>query len=287
MADKSSIEWTDATWPVTVGCDRVSPGCDHCYALRDGWRLAHNPNPQIQAVYGGLVSDEGERLDWTGVTRCVPERLDWPLRWTRPRRIFVCSQSDLFHKDIPTEFIGAVFDTMRRADQHTYQVLTKRPSRAALLVPQLLETLGGTWPQHIWMGVSVEHQDYTWRVDKLRHIPAPTRFISAEPLLGPLTLNLNGIAWLIAGAESGHGARPMDEDWVRSLRDQATSFGVAFFYKQNVINGKKVPLPALDGTIWNAFPDERKIEHHPTKKRAPVLGGEGLASDEKPVSTYL
>ncbi|HEY6410644.1 MAG TPA: phage Gp37/Gp68 family protein [Ktedonobacteraceae bacterium] len=268
MADKSRIEWTDASWNPITGCTEVSPGCDRCYARTFAERFRGVP---------GHHFEQGFDL------KLWPDRLDRPLGWKQPRRIFVNSVSDLFHKDIPTDFIVAVFDTMRRAHQHTYQVLTKRPSRAVLLVPQMLEALGGTWPQHIWMGVSVENQDFTWRVDKLRLIPAPTRFISAEPLLGALSLNLNGIAWLIAGAESGHGARPMHEDWVRSLRDQAVLAGVAFFYKQNALKGRKLPRPALDGVVWNAFPDAPS----PAKKLAPVLGGDGLAWDEKPLRTHM
>ena len=257
MADNSSIEWTDASWNPVTGCTEVSPGCDKCYARVFAERFRGVP---------------GHHFEYGFDLRLWPDRLELPLRWKRPRRIFVNSVSDLFHQDIPTEFILAVFDTMRRADQHTYQVLTKRPSRAVLLVPQLLEALGGTWPGHIWMGVSVENQDYTWRVDKLRQIPAPTRFISAEPLLGPLSLNLNGIAWIIAGAESGRGARPMNEDWVRSLRDQCRAKERAFFYKQKAVKGRKVPLPMLDGVVWNEFPDE----HHPGQKRAQKRSLDGL-----------
>src|SRR5450755_1178755 len=265
MADNSSIEWTDASWNPVTGCTEVSPGCDLCYARVFAERFRGVPGHHFEHGFD---------------LRLWPDRLALPLRWKRPRRIFVNSVSDLFHQDIPTEFILAVFDTMRRADQHTYQVLTKRPSRAALLVSQLLEVLGGTWPGHVWMGVSVETQDYTWRVDKLRQIPVPTRFISAEPLLGPLSLNLNGIAWAITGAESGRGARPMKEDWVRSLRDQATLAQVAFFYKQNALQGRKLPLPMLDGVVWNEFPDAPIWRT--SSQLARELGGTGGALDEKP-----
>ena len=170
--------------------------------------------------------------------------------------------SDLFHRDVPDSFIVQVFEMMAlQAPWHTYQVLTKRPSRLVntSLLTQILERIGGTWPAHIWLGVSVESSAYTWRVDALRRVPVPVRFISAEPLLGPLTLDLSGIAWLITGAESGHGARPMDEQWVRSLRDQCIQERVAFFYKQNAVRGRKIPTPTLDGRQWIQFPNEGVI----------------------------
>jgi protein gp37 len=166
--------------------------------------------------------------------------------------------SDLFHKDVPDSFVVQVFETMAlQAPWHTYQVLTKRPSRLVntSLLAQILERIGGTWPAHIWLGVSVESSAYTWRVDALRRVPVPVRFISAEPLIGLIEgLDLDGIAWLIVGSESGRGARPMQDDWVRSLRDQCIKSGVAFFFKQRTVNGKKVPLPLLDGRQWLQFP---------------------------------
>lgn len=190
-----------------------------------------------------------------------PDRFVLPFQWKKPQRIFVTSIGDLFHQDVPDDFILKVFATMILANHHTYQLLTKRPSRLMntaltdkILTLALSLTNRPFWPAHIWVGTSVESQKYTWRIDVLRRIVVPVGFISAEPLLGPLELDLTGISWLIAGAESGRSARPMDEDWVRSLRDQAISSNVAFFYKQKVIAGKKIPLPELDGKVWNEFP---------------------------------
>lgn len=254
MSEKSAIEWTDATWNPTTGCTQVSPGCDRCYAM-----VLHN---QRHAIYvqnaerwtpGGKPMP-GQYASPFETMQLFPQRLDLPLHWKQPKRIFVNSMSDLFHKDVPAEFILQVFEVMRRADHHIYQVLTKRPSRAALLAPALLEQLGGAWPWHIWMGTSVESADYRWRVDKLRQVPALVRFISAEPLLGLLRLNLTGIHWVIAGAESGEGAREMDDDWVRAIRDQCQAAHVDFFFKQRAVKGKKISLPELDGRVWSQMP---------------------------------
>lgn len=258
MSQQTSIEWTatvnpdgtimpGATWNPVTGCTEVSPGCDHCYARRFAERF--------RGVTGSPYEQGFDLKLW-------PERLELPLAWKKPRRIFANSMSDLFHQGVPDDFIVQVFDTMRRADWHTYQVLTKRPSR--LVNTRLLDKLTdlGPWPAHIWLGVSVESAAYTWRIDQLRKIPAPVRFVSAEPLLGPFVPNLRGIHWLIAGAESGPGARPMSEDWVRSLRDGSLEQGVAFFYKQNAVHGRKIPTPALDGVRWIQFPETRKGGGH-------------------------
>ncbi len=207
MSDKSSIEWTDATWNPVTGCTEVSPGCDHCYARTFAERFRGVP---------GHPYEQGFDL------RFWPQRLELPLSWKAPRRIFVNSMSDLFHKDIPDEYIERVFDTMQRADHHVFQVLTKRSARLAKLAARL------PWAPNIWMGVSVETLQYEWRIDHLRDIPAQVRFISAEPLLDSLAgLNLTGIHWLIAGGESGAGFRQCDLRWVRELRDmcQAQSVG--------------------------------------------------------------
>jgi len=241
MSSTSSIEWTDATWNPVTGCTEVSPGCDHCYALVFAERFRGTP---------GHPYEQGFDL------RLWPARLTLPVSWKTPRRIFVNSMSDLFHQNVPDSFVVQAFETMAKlAPQHIYQVLTKRPSRLAntSLLTQILDRIG-SWPAHIWLGVSVESQTYTWRTDLLRRVPTPVRFVSAEPLLGAVTLNLSGIAWVIAGAESGHGARAMDEQWVRSLRDQCVSARVAFFYKQNAERGRKIPLPMLDGEQWTQFP---------------------------------
>lgn len=244
MPGKTTIEWTDKSWNFVTGCEEVSPGCDHCYAkvLAERFR-------------GSKAFPQGFDLTMH------PERLAWPLNQKKPCKIFVNSMSDLFHKDVPDDFILRGFETMLDADWHIYQILTKRPSRLANTVLttkilNLMELKGfNTWPSHIWLGTSVESQEYAWRLAKLRQVPAPVRFVSAEPLLGALELNLAGIAWLIAGAESGHGARPMNEDWVRSLRDQAIASGTAFFYKQNAVKGHKIPTPELDGVVWKQYPE--------------------------------
>lgn len=237
----TSIEWCDSSWNFITGCDSVSPGCDHCYARTLAERFRGVP---------GNAFEQGFDLKFW------PERLALPSKWKRPRRIFVNSMSDLFHKDVPDSLILDGFDAMVQANHHIYQILTKRPSRLAnTSLTQQIVARYGAWPAHIWIGTSIERDDYVWRADKLRAVPADIRFISAEPLLGPLpSLNLDGIKWLITGAESGHGARPMNEDWVRGLRDACLAANVAFFYKQKVVKGKKVPLPELDGKVWNEYP---------------------------------
>jgi len=234
MSISSSIEWCSSTWNPVTGCTEVSPGCDHCYARTFAERFRGVPgNPYKQGFDLKL---------W-------PDRLALPYHWKKPRMIFVNSMSDLFHKDVPDEYIEQVFFVMNQNNHHIFQVLTKRPSRAALIAHKV------KWTPNIWLGTSVENNDYIWRVDKVRQTPAAIKFISAEPLLGELTnLQLSGINWLIAGAESGHGARPMNVDWVRHLRDLCQEYHVAFFLKQFAKNGHKIPLPELDGKVWNEFP---------------------------------
>jgi protein gp37 len=234
VGDRSAIEWTDATWNPVTGCVQVSPGCDHCYALTFSERFRGVP---------GHHFEQGFDL------RLWPERLEVPLRWKRPRRIFVNSMSDLFHKGVPDDFIRQVFDTMVRADWHTYQILTKRSPRVA----RLGQTL--PWAPHIWIGVSVESQKFAWRVDHLRRVPAAVRFISAEPLLGPIReLNLAGVHWVITGGESGVGARACDPDWVRGIRDRCLEYDIAFFHKQWGGRTPKSGGRLLDGRTWDQFP---------------------------------
>lgn len=212
MATKSNIEWTEATWNPVTGCTKISPGCKHCYAERMSFRL--------QAM--------GQRNYTNGFKLTLHERmLEKPLSWKKPQRIFVNSMSDLFHDDVPVDFILEVFEVMQRASWHQFQVLTKRSQRLLDLNDQI------SWPDNVWMGVSVENQDYTFRIDDLRKINAVTKFLSLEPLLGPLSgLNLNGINWVIVGGESGPGARPMCEDWVIQIRDQCNVADVPLFVKQ-------------------------------------------------------
>jgi len=247
MSDRSAIEWTNATWNPVTGCTQVSPGCDHCYALTFAERFRGVPNHPYEQGFD---------------LKLWPERLALPFSWKKPRRIFVNSMSDLFHQDVPDSFILDVFDTMIRADHHIYQVLTKRPSRLVnthlteKITEHVLRLTGKPfWPAHIWLGVSVETAAYTWRVDALRKIPAYIRFISAEPLLGPLDgLRLENIHWLISGGESGSRSRFCDPQWVRNLRDLCQDSGIAFFHKQW---GGRIPKAGgrlLDGRTWDEFP---------------------------------
>jgi protein gp37 len=234
MSDKSRIEWTEATWNPVTGCDQVSPGCAHCYAKTFAERWRGIP---------GHPYEQGFDL------RIWPERLDQPLKWKRPRTIFVNSMSDLFHEQIPDEFIAQVFDVMERANQHIFQVLTKRPERMLEIANEL------PWPANIWMGVSIENRRFVHRADLLRSAPATVRFISAEPLLGPLEgLDLTNIHWLIAGGESGPGHRPIREEWVLDLRDRCEDEGVAFFFKQWGGARPKSRGRLLEGREWNRMP---------------------------------
>ena len=242
MSDRSAIEWTEATWNPVTGCTQVSPGCAHCYAKRFAERFRGVP---------GHPYEQGFEV----VQR--PERLDQPLRWKRPRTIFVNSMSDLFHEAVADGFVASVFEVMERAERHTFQVLTKRPERAAALAPSL------PWPPNVWLGVSVENQRWTARVDALREIPAAVRFLSCEPLLGPLALDLEGVGWVIAGGESGPRARPMDIAWARGVRDQCLASGVPFFFKQwgehgpdGRREGKKRAGRLLDGRTWDEAPTQ-------------------------------
>ncbi len=235
MSDHSSIEWTDATWNPVTGCSQITPGCDHCYALRFAERFRGVPGHPYEQGFD---------------VKLWPERLEAPLHWRRPRVIFVNSMSDLFHKAVPDEFIGQVFEVMAKAHWHVYQVLTKRSSRLMRLAPYL------QWPTHIWCGVSIECERYTMRADHLRRVPATVRFISAEPLLGPLDrLELSGINWLITGGESGPGARPCRAEWIRRLRDRCQEQGVRFFHKQWGGRTPKSGGRVLDGRVWDEMPD--------------------------------
>jgi protein gp37 len=236
MALGSPIEWTQATWNPVTGCDKVSPGCTHCYAERLALRL----RAMGQANYRNGFE-----------VTLQPQMLELPLSWRRPRMIFVNSMSDLFHRDVPRDYIQRVFDVMRRANWHRFQVLTKRGERLAELDAQI------DWPANVWMGVSVESSRFVDRIDRLRGVGARVRFLSLEPLLGPLhDLDLRGIDWAIVGGESGPGARPMDAAWVTELRDQCRRAGVAFFFKQWGGRNKKKTGRTLEGRLWNEMPRE-------------------------------
>lgn len=249
MSDRSTIEWTEATWNPTTGCDRTSPGCDNCYALTLAKRLRAMGSPKYQ-------NDGNPRTSGPGFALTVhPDALDVPLRWRDPRFVFVNSMSDLFHPDVPVGFIKEVFAVMTAAPQHTFQVLTKRSKRLAELADHL------AWPNNCWMGVSVENARYVFRLKHLRAVRARVRFLSIEPLLGPLPpLDLDRIDWVIVGGESGPGARPMSADWVRPIRDQCDVAGVPFFFKQW---GGRTPTSGgrvLDGRTWDEMPSSRETD---------------------------
>lgn len=232
MSTKSGIEWTDATWNPVTGCSKVSPGCDRCYAERVALRFPKT------FPHGFAVTLRDESLSL-------------PYRWRRSRLIFVNSMSDLWHAAVPDAFIQQVFEVMSNSPRHTFQVLTKRAERLARMAPRL------PWPENVWMGVSVESSEYLWRVDYLRRVPATIRYISAEPLLGPLGhINLDGIQWLVAGGESQPGARPAQLPWFRSLRDQCGFANVPFFLKQLGGHPSKRGGDAavLDGSLWRQLP---------------------------------
>lgn len=252
MGDRSGIEWTDATWNPVTGCDRVSPGCANCYALRQAGRLKRMGSPRYQTDGDPATSGPG-----FGVAM-HPDLLDVPLRWTKPRMIFVNSMSDLFHPSVPDSFIVRVLQTAAAAPQHTFQILTKRAQRLARLAPGL------TWPPNVWIGVSVENSRYAWRADYLRAVTdAAVRFVSAEPILGPLTaLRLHGIDWVIGGGESGPGHRPLADNpqWARDLRDKCAQAGVPFFFKQWGGSTAKAGGHVLDGRTHHDWPQPRAAE---------------------------
>lgn len=221
MADKSSIEWTEATWNPTTGCDRITSGCDNCYALVLAKRLKAMGNAKYQVDGNAITSGPGFGVQMHETALAIPNT------WTAPRTVFVNSMSDLFHAKVSDTFIHQVFEVMAATPRHTYQVLTKRPIRLSKLADKL------PWPQNVWMGVSVEDMTQAWRVDRLREVPSAVRFVSAEPLLGSLSgLSLDAIDWLIVGGESGPRHRPVNETWVEELRDSCTDAEVAFFFKQ-------------------------------------------------------
>ena len=244
MAD-STIEWTDSTWNPVAGCKVVSPGCTNCYAMRMAARLS----VMGQDKYRGLTRRSGRRYVWNGKIRLDYKSLEIPIRWRKPRLIFVNSMSDLFHDDVPDSFISEVWSTMARAKRHTFQILTKRPERMREFTTQL-DLL-----PNVWLGTSVETSHYLWRIRELRATRAIVRFASFEPLLGPIYgADLAGINWVIVGGESGPGARPMESRWVRSIREQCEEQDVAFFFKQWGGPQKKRTGRELDGRTWDAMP---------------------------------
>jgi protein gp37 len=244
MSTKTGIEWTEVTWNPTTGCDRTSPGCDHCYAMT----LAKRLKAMGQAKY---QNDGSPRTSGPGFGLTVHESaLNLPVSWSVPRMVFVNSMSDLFHDDVPLEFIKRVFSVIEKTPQHTYQLLTKRSRRLRRVSGQL------SWPPNLWMGVSVESDRYLFRANDLRAVPAAIRFLSVEPLLGPLPeLDLTGIDWVITGGESGPGARPIQLEWVTNIRDICKKDGVAFFFKQWGGRTPKAGGRDLEGRTWDELPE--------------------------------
>ena len=295
MSDKTSIEWTDSTWPVITGCTHISEGCDHCYAAKlTSGRLRHLPE------YAGLA-DKGR---FNGTVRCLPDRLDWPLHWRKPRRVFVSDMADLFHDEVPTTFIAAVFDVMRQTPQHTYQILTKRHARMRSL--SRTAAFGEGWPlPNVWLGVSAEDQHWAdIRIPALIETRAAVRFVSAEPLLGPISLDrylwLNGpstagpfydyagrrrfgggvggqaitnipardLHWVIVGGESGPGARPMDSGWADRLVWECREAEVAVFVKQlGSILGRELGAGPKGGD-FDAWPEDLRVREFPVLRSA-------------------
>lgn len=230
----TGIEWTDRTWNPTTGCTKVSPGCKHCYAETLTRRFTHHfPNG----------------FEFT----LRPERLDQPLRWRKPSRIFVNSMSDLFHEDMPHEYLERVFSVMNACPQHVFQILTKRSERLLEVAPRLC------WPPNVWLGVSIETQQYVHRATALRNVGAVVRFLSCEPLLGPLDLDLDRIDWVIAGGESGPNHRPIEKRWVTSIRDQCLAAGVPFFFKQWGGATPRSRGRLLEGRVWDDYPPQPNV----------------------------
>ncbi len=251
MAMGSGIEWTESTWNPVTGCTKVSPGCRHCYAERMAVRLR-------------AMGQQNYRNGFKVTLQ--PHMLELPLRWKAPQTIFVNSMSDLFHKDVPLEYIRRVFEVMRRAYWHRFQVLTKRADRLAALRAEL------EWAPNIWMGVSVEGEKYRRRIDSLRETGAVLKFLSLEPLLGPLPrLDLRGIHWVLVGGESGPNARPMDPEWARDLREQCRRAKVPFFFKQWGGRNKKEAGRVLDGRTWDEMPVAPSVVRNQVRQAA-LLG---------------
>jgi protein gp37 len=237
MAQLSSIEWTDATWNPVTGCTKVSPGCKHCYAERMARRLKSMGQPRYRNGFELTLQ---------------ADVIEQPLGWRKPRFVFVNSMSDLFHDEVPFPYLQAVFQVMTDAKWHVFQVLTKRSERLAEVAHRL------HWPENVWMGVSVENEDYTYRIEHLRSVPAAIRFLSVEPLLGPiLNLPLANIDWVIVGGESGPNARAVDPSWVRSIRDDCLNANVPFFFKQWGGVRKSRSGRLLDDRTWDEIPSRK------------------------------
>jgi protein gp37 len=261
MGDRTTIEWTDATWNPMTGCTKLTRGCDHCYAAV----LAHTKVRETYLAQRPVKDTPANRAD-PFAPRFWPERLDQPLRWREPKRIFVNSMSDVFHAHFSLTQIQQVFAVMNAASHHQFQVLTKRPERALRFADRL------TWSPNIWMGTSIEDMAVARRADALRQIPAVVRFISAEPLLGDLeAIDLTGMHWVIGGGESGLGFRACETSWACTLRDRCVDAGVAFFWKQWGGRTPKAGGRVLEGRTWDEYPD-LPLDHRARRERAARLG---------------
>ena len=255
MAQNSSIEWTDSTWNPVAGCTPVSPGCLNCYAARMALRLQHMPNSTGKKYKGTAMRARDGRPVFSGKINLDRASLDVPRRWRLPRTIFVNSMSDLFHEDVPLEYVREVFDVMKECPQHIFQVLTKRPERTLELAGDL------PWPDNVWMGTSVDSRDYYERIRLLQRVPAKVRFLSCEPLLSPLPrLPLKGIHWVIVGGESGPGSRPMQGSWVLDIKGQCEARDVPFFFKQWGGVRKKQTGRKLAGRTWDQLPNRKESD---------------------------
>lgn len=251
---ETQIEWTDATWNPVAGCTVVSAGCTHCYAMEMARRL----ESMRVSKYEGLTRKSGGRTVWKGIVREDPDSLTIPLRWRKPRKIFVNSMSDLFHEQVSDAFILEVWQVMRDTPHHHYQILTKRPERMARVVSELIDDV----LPNVWLGTSVEDAEVVYRIEHLRAVPAAIRFISFEPLIGPVgDVDLTGIHWAIVGGESGRNARPIREDWIDEIHDRCAAFETAFFFKQwgtwgedNKRRSKKANGREYRGQTWNNMP---------------------------------
>lgn len=251
MGQRTSIEWTKATWNPATGCTKVSAGCDNCYAHF----LAHGRLSTVYKTRTLPVVNTPENAADPFAVRLWPNRLHQPASWGEPTIIFVNSMSDVFHVDIPNDYVRQIFEVMLKHDRHVYQVLTKRPSRALRFFEKNRDLFpDGSIPDHIWLGTSVEDMRVISRVRQLSDVPATIRFLSCEPLLGPLELDLEKIHWVIVGGESGAGYRPMNLDWARGVRDQCLTAGVPFFFKQVGGRTPKAGGRILDGVTWDEMP---------------------------------
>jgi len=244
---ETTIEWTDATWNPVAGCKIITPGCTNCYAMRMAARL----DAMRVEKYAGLTRKSGGRYIWTGKIRLDHEALSIPTRWKKHRKIFVNSMSDLFHDDVPADFVAKVWAVMSETPRHTYQILTKRPDRMRAV---LSEIAAKSLP-NVWLGTSVEHSEVLWRLDELRNVPAKIRFVSFEPLIGSVSsADLSKIHWAIVGGESGPRSRPMSEEWVDEIQELCSEYGTAFFFKQWGGKNKKAAGRHLRGRTYDEMP---------------------------------